>query len=222
MKILGLNASPRGSKSQTLRLVNAVLDGAKSAGAEVELIDVCKLDIEYCNACQVCYKTGECTKKDDFQAVYNKILAADGLVWGSPNYLRSVTAQMKTLVDRMSDAIHCQLLTGKYSCSVATAGGIGQDSTVTEYLSAILLNFGSFVTGSAGAAIAQGPQAMEEAEKKAFELGKALAEDIRTKRDYIGQREMLEETREYFKRLVKMHGADWEHEYEHWNSLNWT
>jgi multimeric flavodoxin WrbA len=221
MKILGINASPRGEKSQTLILVKAVLDGAKSAGAEVELVDVCNLDIKYCNACQVCYKKGACNKKDDFQGIYDKMLAADGLVMGSPNYLRSVTAQLKTLIDRMSDAIHCQLLTGKYSACVATAGGVGQDKTVTEYLSAVMLNFGSFVTGSAGASMAQGPKALEDAKKSAFELGKALAEDIKVRRDYIEQREMLQETREYFMALVKRNKAEWEHEYEYWNKLNW-
>ncbi|KUK44335.1 MAG: Iron sulfur flavoprotein [Methanothrix harundinacea] len=38
MKILAINASPRGSKSQTLRLVKAVFDGAKESGAEMELV----------------------------------------------------------------------------------------------------------------------------------------------------------------------------------------
>lgn len=221
MKILGINASPRGQKSQTLRLVQAVLDGAKSEGAEIEIVDVCKLDIKFCNACQVCYKTGECTKKDDFQDLYQKILAADGLVLGSPNYLHSVTAQLKTLIDRMTDAIHCQLLTGKYTVNVATAGSprYGQ---VTEYLDGVMLNFGSFVTGSVGASISQGPKAMEDAEKRAFELGKTLAGDIKNKRDYIEQREMLQEYREYFMSLVKRNKAEWENEYEYWNKINWT
>ncbi len=220
MKILGINASPRGSNSQTLRLVEAVLNGAKSAGADVELVDVCKLKLDYCNGCQVCFKKGACVHKDDFQGLYEKMLAADGIVWGSPNYLHGVTAQMKTLVDRMADAIHCQLLTGKYSCCVATGGG--NYDQVTEYLSGIILNFGSFVAGSVGAKMSEGPKALEAAEKKAFDLGKSLAADILSKRDYIEQREMLEENREYFKRLVKMHQADWEHEYEYWNRLNWT
>jgi len=220
MKILGINASPRGSNSQTLRLVEAVLNGAKSAGADVELVDVCKLKIEYCNGCQVCFKKGVCIHEDDFQGLYDKMLAADGLVWGSPNYLHGVTAQMKTLVDRMADAIHCQLFTGKYSCAVAT-GGSNSDQ-VTEYLSGIILNFGSFVTGTIGAKISEGPKAFEAAEKRAFELGKSLAGDISAKRDYIEQKEMLEENREYFKRLVKMHQKDWEHEYEYWNRLNWN
>ena len=220
MKILGICASPRGSKSTTLRLVQALLKGAKEAGAEVELVDVCDLDIKFCNACQVCFKTGVCVHKDDFQGLYDKILAADGLVWGSPNYFRSVTAQMKTFIDRMADAVHCQLLTGKYCASVAS-GGSNFDQ-VTTYLDGLMINFGAFVTGSIGVAMNQGPAAMEEAEKKATLLGKSLAEDIRVKRDYIEQRKMHEEIREYFKALVKMNKDSWEHEYEYWNRLNWN
>ena len=63
MKILAINGSPRGPRSQTLRLVRAVLDGAESAGADVELVDVCKLQIEYCNGCLVCCERGECVKE---------------------------------------------------------------------------------------------------------------------------------------------------------------
>ena len=48
MKILGINASPRGSKSQTRKLIQAVLDGARSQGATVELVDLSRLKIEYC------------------------------------------------------------------------------------------------------------------------------------------------------------------------------
>ena len=220
MKVLGICASPRGSKSTTLRLVQAALDGAKASGAEVELVDVCKLDIEYCNACQVCFKTGKCTHKDDFLGLYEKIMAADGMVWGSPNYFHSVTAQMKTLIDRMADAIHCQLFTGKYCCSVATGGN--NFDQVTTYLGALLLNYGAFVSGSAGAQMTKGPAALLEAEKKAFELGKTLAGDIKTKRDYIEKREMQEENRKYFQNLVKMNKDNWEHEYEYWNQLNWN
>ena len=220
MKILGICASPRSSKSTTLRLVQALLKGAKEAGAEVELVDVCNLDIKFCNACQVCFKTGVCVHKDDFQGLYDKILAADGLVWGSPNYFHTVTAQMKTLIDRMADAVHCQLLTGKYCASVAS-GGSNFDQVIT-YLDGLMINFGAFVTGSIGVAMNQGPAAMEDAERKATLLGKSLAEDIRVKRDYIEQRKMHEEIREYFKALVKMNKDSWEHEYEYWNRLNWN
>jgi multimeric flavodoxin WrbA len=220
MLVLGICASPRGSKSTTLRLVQAVLEGARASGAQVELVDVCELDIKFCNACTVCFKEGKCVHKDDFQGLYDKILAADGLVWGSPNYFDTVTAQMKTLIDRMADAIHCQLLRGKYCVSVAS-GGNNYDQ-VTTYLDGLMINFGAFVTGNVGATMSQGPAALEGAEKKALILGKTLAEDIRTKRDYIEQREMQEEIRDYFKKLVKMNKDNWEHEYEFWNKLNWN
>ena len=71
--------------------------------------------------------------------------------------------------------------------------------------------------------MSRGPKDLDDAEKKAFELGKSLADDIKTKRDYIEQREMQEEIRDYFKSLVKMHDKDsWVHEYEFWNSSNWN
>lgn len=219
MKILGISASPRGAQSQTLKLAKAALDGAKSAGAAVELVDVCKLDVKFCTACGVCYKTGECCKKDDFNELYKKMLSSDGMVWGAPNYFRSVTAQLKTIIDRMADAIHCQLFAGKYSCSVATGGG--NYDQVTGYLDQLLIGFGSFVTGSLGAVLNEGPQALEEAEKEAFDLGKALVADIEAKRDYDGQRQIHDETRKYFQSLVKLHGKEWRHEYEHYEKLNW-
>ena len=69
--------------------------------------------------------------------------------------------------------------------------------------------------------MAQGPDAIEDAVKRSFMLGKSLVEDIRTKRDYVEQSAIHSMTREHFKSLVKMNKDSWVHEYEHWNSLNW-
>jgi multimeric flavodoxin WrbA len=217
MKILGINASPRGAQSQTRRLVDTVLKGAASQGAVTELVDICTLNIEFCNACGICHQKGTCLKKDDFQSIYRKVMTADGLVIGSPNYFRSVTAQMKALIDRMADAVHCQLLIGKYTVNVATSGGTGQYKQVTEYLNEIMVNFGSFVTGSVGVSMRQGPKAFENVEKRAFRLGVDLAEDIGTKRNYPKQKRVMNENRVYFKKLVEMHKDDWSHEYDYWN-----
>jgi multimeric flavodoxin WrbA len=185
MKILGINASPRGAKSQTRKLVQAALNGANSKGSTVELVDIGKLKMEYCNACGICYKTGKCVKKDDLQALYKKILSADGLVMGSPNYFHSVTAQMKTMIDRMADAVHCQLLTGKYTVNIAASGGTGQYKQVIDYLNEIMLNFGSFITGGTGVSVKQGIKTFVSAETKAFRLGATLADNIREKKNYV-------------------------------------
>ncbi len=218
MKILGINGSPKGSRSETLKLVKAVLDGAAANGAVVEVVDLCRLHIEYCNACGVCYKKGRCSKRDDFRGLYQKILEADGLVLGSPNYFRSITAQIKTMIDRMADAVHCQLLRGKYAVNLATAGGTGQERQVLAYLNRIMLNFGCFVTGSAGAAMALGLQALEKAERKSFRLGQALVRDIETRKEYTAQKRILEENRRYFRALVDYHKDEWIHEYRYWQA----
>jgi multimeric flavodoxin WrbA len=221
MKILGINASPRGSKSQTRKLVQAVLEGARSKGAVVELVDLCRLKMEYCNACGICYETGKCVKKDDLHTLYKKILSADGLVMGSPNYFHSITAQMKTMIDRMADAVHCQLLTGKYTVNIATSGGAGQYKQVIDYLNEIMLNFGSFITGNAGVSSRQGIKALANAGTKAFSLGETLADNIREKKNYVKQSKRFRDNRKYFQDLVKLNKNVWIHEYEYWDRLNW-
>ena len=219
MKILGINGSPRGSKSQTLILVKAVLEGAKASGADVELVDVCKLRIDYCNACDVCYAKGKCIHEDDFEGLYRKMLDSDGLILASPVYFRSVTAQLKTLIDRMADAIHCQLLTGKYGCAVATAGSPNY-AEVTDYLSRIIVGFGASAVGSVGATPSI-PGDIEAKKKEAFKLGQTLADAIKTKRTYPEQDVIHNETRKRFKLLVEMNKDIWTHEYEHWKKMGW-
>ena len=69
--------------------------------------------------------------------------------------------------------------------------------------------------------MSKGPRALEEGETKARDLGRALVKDIRTKCDYAEQRKVQEGIRSHFKELVRMNKDNWEHEYEHWNSINW-
>jgi multimeric flavodoxin WrbA len=220
MKILGLNASPRGKESRTLRLVNAVLDGARSEGAEVELIDIYDLDIGFCTACGSCYAKGECTIQDDFTLLFDTILGAHGLVLGSPNYIDSVTAPLKAVFDRMADAIHCQMLSGKFGCSVCTAGGSRQDEVV-GYMNHVLTSLGAITIGGVGVAIGRDPSALIPAEGKAFELGKRLAQSVRGEHRYTDQEKLLQERREYFCGLVKYRKNEWAHEYDWYVRMGW-
>ncbi|WP_292521132.1 flavodoxin family protein [Methanoculleus sp.] len=218
MKILAINGSPRGPRSQTLRLVQAVLDGARSAGADVELVDVCKLQIEYCNGCQVCYERGTCVKEDDFPELYQKMLASDGIVLGSPNYIDSITAQTKTLLDRMADAIHCQMFIGKYGCAVATAGGSKADEVVA-YLNDVLQTLGANTVGGIGVILGRDPEAViVPAEERARELGKQLVRAIAEKTTYPEQERLHAERLEYMRALVLANKDRWHHEYDYWKA----
>jgi len=213
VKILGINASPKGNESKTLQLVKSVLKGAESEGANVELIDLYKLRIEYCTGCGACYATGECPQIDDFEELLDRILNTDGIVFGAPNYINSVPAPMKAFFDRLSDAIHCQMLTGKFGCSVSTAGG-GKADVVVDYMNSVLMTLGVTVVGGLGVAVGMYPSALEQAAEDAEELGKKLAKSIRGEIKYPEQDEMHRQTTEYFCQLVKSDKERFAHDYE--------
>jgi multimeric flavodoxin WrbA len=220
MKILGINSSPRGKNSRTLKLVNAVLDGAKQLGAETELVDVGALDIQYCIGCQVCYAEGECIQNDDLSELWEKMLRADGIVVGSPVYINGVTAQLKTVIDRLADAIHCQMLVGKYGCAVTTAGSSGI-TEVLGYMRYFLNALGAVTVGEVGVAVGRNPAALDAAIPEAFELGKTLADAAREKRLYPDQESAIAERGAFFRRLIKANKEAWAHQYDYWMEKGW-
>lgn len=220
MKIVGICASPRGAESRTARLVEAVLKGAASVGAETEFVDICRRRIEFCTGCGTCYATGECPRVDDFSRLFETMVGADGLVLGSPNYINGPTAQLKQVLDRMADAIHCRAFDGKYGCAVCTTGGSGDDRVV-EYLSGVLNNLGAQFVGGVGVALGADPGRLSGALLQGEALGRDLAEAIATRRQYPDQIAALEASREYFRALVTANRDTWPHEYEVWADRGW-
>lgn len=108
MKILVINGSPKGEKSNSLRLTNAFVEGlkkgndAKQIQTEIEQLDVAKLHIEGCKGCFVCWKAtpGKCCIKDDMAMVLQKTLWADLIVYSFPLYYFNVPGTLKNLIDR--------------------------------------------------------------------------------------------------------------------------
>lgn len=99
-KILIISSSPR-SRSNSEALCRKFMEGALDAGHEVEMISLRKLKINYCTGCSVCSRDGkECPQKDDAAMVIGKMLNADTIVLSTPVYFYSMSAQIKTLIDR--------------------------------------------------------------------------------------------------------------------------
>lgn len=134
VKILGISASPRKEKSQTLALLKESLSAAGGAGVITELIQLPDLKIEFCLACEHCHKTQGCIIEDDVFLLLDKILESDGFILASPVYIRQVTASLKAVMDRSSHFIHCQRLLGKYAGCIVTSGG-GKGEEVLDYVS---------------------------------------------------------------------------------------
>ena len=109
MKILAINGSPKGKRSNTWRLTCAFLEGItiqeENGGAqapEIETLNIGSLNLKPCLGCFSCWsKTpGECCIHDDMQGVIDKILWADVVVWSFPLYYFGLPGQLKTLIDR--------------------------------------------------------------------------------------------------------------------------
>jgi multimeric flavodoxin WrbA len=98
-RILAIYGSPR-RKGNTALLLKRAVEGAREAGANVEEIVLRDLKMSPCLEIYGCKETGRCAIKDDFQGVYDKLLACDGLMLASPIFFYTVSAHTKILLDR--------------------------------------------------------------------------------------------------------------------------
>ncbi|UCH32060.1 MAG: flavodoxin family protein [Candidatus Bathyarchaeota archaeon] len=99
VKILGISGSPR--RANTEILVKAALSEAENSGAEIEYVSLAGKIINPCKHCDLCpVDKSFCIQIDAMQEIYEKLLAADGIIIGSPVYVGSVTAQLKATMDR--------------------------------------------------------------------------------------------------------------------------
>ncbi len=132
-KVIALQSSPN-LDGLTCQLAQAVLDGAKSEGAEVELVHLNRLSIASCQAHDrgwgTCEDKGECLVMDDFQSLRTKINRADALVFSTPVYFGDISESAKRFLDRWR---RCEFfnreaspLKDKPVIGIAAAGGSGR------------------------------------------------------------------------------------------------
>ena len=181
--ILILKGSPR-EKGNSAVLADQVFAGAKEAGAKVESVYLPGLDIQPCDACDVCQDGYEgCIIEDDMQALYPKLTAADVIVIASPIYWFTISSQTKLCIDRWYalETKAGSALRGKQLGIVLvygdddlyTSGGINAIHTFESIARYIGMEITGMVYGTA--------HKLGEAEKqpelmaKAFQLGEKLA-----------------------------------------------
>jgi len=99
MKILAIYGSPRREGNTSLLLQQAVA-GARQAGAEVEEVVLRDLRMSPCLELYGCKKDGRCIIRDDFQRLYDQLLACQALMLASPIFFYTVSAHTKILMDR--------------------------------------------------------------------------------------------------------------------------
>lgn len=174
-----------------------------------------------CLGCDYCHKKGRCAQKDAFPEIQQKIHAADGLVLGSPNYIFSVSAQMKAFMDRCGSAVHCLGFAGKYGAAVVTSGG-GDEEPIADYLNHFLMITGIQAVGSVWATMGLifGDAFPEDITGRALALGQRLVQAWRHQETFPEIQAKMAAFKERMRQLMEYRQAEWPYEYEYWQK-NW-
>ena len=186
-KIIIVKGSPRKNGNSAI-LAEQVAAGAEAVGAEVESFYLHGMDIQPCDACDACQGVADldCVIEDDMQILYPKLREADAVVYASPIYWFTVSAQMKLFMDRCyglggdSDEIEYHALAGKRIGIVLTYGGddpfdsgaVNAIRTFQDMFNYIPAEIAGIVYGYAldAGKIRQNQEVMKEA----YELGREL------------------------------------------------
>ena len=104
MKVIAFNSSPGAEGvSKAGIMLDALAEGMREAGAEVEIVPLRKKKINNCIGCYTCWTRtpGVCVHKDDMTGeLFPKWLEADIAVYATPLYHYTMNASMKALIER--------------------------------------------------------------------------------------------------------------------------
>ncbi|MBE5802205.1 MAG: flavodoxin family protein [Clostridiales bacterium] len=99
-KVIAFLGSPRRG-GFTAQLIEQVLQGARSAGAETIVYDLNEEGVKGCQGCFYCRTHEGCQTRDKLAPMYEDIREADGVVAGFPIYFGAISGQGKLWLDRM-------------------------------------------------------------------------------------------------------------------------
>lgn len=98
-QILIINASPRIGKN-CYKIKDFISKKLEESNIDYKVFNIYDMEIEYCTACGFCDKTGYCRIKDEMTPMYDMFDKSEGTIVISPVHFNSISAKLKTLVDR--------------------------------------------------------------------------------------------------------------------------
>ena len=97
--VIGIVGSPRKGGNTDI-LVRQVLAGAAAEGDETKIFYLEDLEYQGCQGCRYCKMNEGCRVEDDMTLLYQELIAADGIVLGTPVYFGQMSGQTKLFLDR--------------------------------------------------------------------------------------------------------------------------
>ncbi len=151
MKVLILNGA-RNPEGQTARAAEALAEGVREAGGEVEHVLLPPLAIERCRQCQadgwgICRTYGNCAIEDDFAGLAARIAEADAVAFATPVYFSDLAESLRAFLDRLRRTCMHEAgkarIAGTPAVGVCVAGGGGGGAPeCTMHLTKILSRCG--------------------------------------------------------------------------------
>ena len=174
MKILILNGSPH-AKGATADMTAAFAKGAREAGHEVNELRCAFLNVKGCLACEYCHEKeqGVCVQNDDMRKVYPEILSADMIVFASPVYYFTLSAQLQTVIHR-TYAIGIPHNVKKTALILSSGDPMVYGPAITQYWQAIVEYWGCENAGIFTAC--EKTNYSEEKRQELYRFGKSLKE----------------------------------------------
>ncbi len=130
LKVLMLNGSPRPNGNIALAF-HEMEQIFEENGVEYENIQLGRMDIRGCIACDSCRKTNKCVFNDIVNDLAVKFEEADGLVIGSPVYYGSANGTLMAALQRLFYSTHFDK-SNKVGASVVSARRSGCTATFDE------------------------------------------------------------------------------------------
>ena len=130
LKVLMLNGSPR--QEGNIALAFKEMEGVFAENdVEFENIQLGRMDIRGCIACETCRKNGKCVFDDIVNELAKKFEEANGLVIGSPVYYGSANGTLMSALQRLFYSTHFDKSL-KVGASVVSARRSGCTATFDE------------------------------------------------------------------------------------------
>lgn len=133
-KTLLISGSPR--KGNTEFLLSSIFE---KLGGEKELVLLRDKKIQHCLGCLACHNTPDCVIKDDMSEILSKVLVAQTIIIGTPNYFGNVSGLLKDFIDRLHPFYKAESLKGKKLILIMVGGGSTESSK--KYLADTLGGF---------------------------------------------------------------------------------
>lgn len=234
IKLVALNGSPN-KNGNTATIMRWVVEGAVETGTAklgpvtCTWIDVAERNIEYCRGCYHCLRHRRCVIRDGMDEIMNLLRESDGAIVGSPVYEGAPSAQMKTVMDRISlFCLYRGIFDNKHAVGVATSGVAPTKRTAKDC--AMMFGRSSGLVRTTTASLSGGYTDVDmvnypKIRKRALKTGRQLVRDIRSpgrlsgssvKYAWIGWLR-----RNFLKKLLVKHPEQFKGVLDDWKAWGW-